>query len=140
MSFFIGTLAGAGTKRLHNVRQLQKLAVRHFRKKSRQIENGGGGTGRQPTHSNVNLQQPFTKADQPAAPMDLSRLVKPFVFTVGFSGAAFAGAAVWQYENLRNRIKDRKSAFDEILSAFTPQPKVAKARIWLFLSIRNCNL
>lgn len=30
-----------------------------------------------------------------------SSLVRPLAFTVGFGGAAFAGAAIWQYENMR---------------------------------------
>ncbi|TRY83660.1 hypothetical protein DNTS_027958 [Danionella cerebrum] len=35
-----------------------------------------------------------------------SSLVKPFVFTVGFTGCSFAGAAIWQYENVKSRINN----------------------------------
>ncbi|KAK7866357.1 hypothetical protein R5R35_003283 [Gryllus longicercus] len=42
-----------------------------------------------------------TSADSGTVP--LSRLWKPFVFTIAFSGASLAGAAIWQYENLRQR-------------------------------------
>lgn len=36
-------------------------------------------------------------------PGDLSvrRLWRPFLFTVGFSGASFVGCAIWEYENMR---------------------------------------
>ncbi|KAM6326444.1 LOW QUALITY PROTEIN: presenilin-associated rhomboid-like protein, mitochondrial [Podargus strigoides] len=33
------------------------------------------------------------------------RLVKPFFFAVGFTGSAFASAAIWQYESLKSRIQ-----------------------------------
>ncbi|XP_030007153.1 presenilins-associated rhomboid-like protein, mitochondrial [Sphaeramia orbicularis] len=41
----------------------------------------------------------------------LSRLIRPFVFTVGFTGCSFASAAIWQYESLKSRVQ---SYFDEI--------------------------
>uniref|UniRef100_W5KW82 rhomboid protease n=1 Tax=Astyanax mexicanus TaxID=7994 RepID=W5KW82_ASTMX len=39
------------------------------------------------------------------------RLVKPLVFTVGFTGCSFGGAAIWQYESLKSRVQ---SYFDEV--------------------------
>nr|CAG4645588.1 EOG090X07NR [Lynceus sp. MCZ IZ 141354] len=30
-------------------------------------------------------------------------LTRPFLFTVAFSGTCFAGSAIWEYENIRNR-------------------------------------
>ncbi|KAG8589047.1 hypothetical protein GDO81_006227 [Engystomops pustulosus] len=36
----------------------------------------------------------------------LKKLYKPFLFTVGFSGCSFGGAAIWQYESIKNRMKN----------------------------------
>lgn len=41
---------------------------------------------------------------------DFGRLVKPFFFTVGFTGCAFGSAAIWQYESLKSRVQ---SYFDK---------------------------
>lgn len=41
----------------------------------------------------------------------VKRLFKPFVFTVGFTGCAFASASIWQYEALKFRVQ---SYFDEV--------------------------
>ncbi|XP_019398485.1 PREDICTED: presenilins-associated rhomboid-like protein, mitochondrial [Crocodylus porosus] len=34
------------------------------------------------------------------------RLVKPFFFTVGFTGCAFGSAAIWQYESLKSKVQN----------------------------------
>uniref|UniRef100_A0A3P9N529 Presenilin associated rhomboid like n=1 Tax=Poecilia reticulata TaxID=8081 RepID=A0A3P9N529_POERE len=47
----------------------------------------------------------------PAPPRALSRLVRPFLFTVGFSGCSFGAAAIWQYESLKSRVQ---SYFNEL--------------------------
>uniref|UniRef100_A0A8C1TDR4 rhomboid protease n=1 Tax=Cyprinus carpio TaxID=7962 RepID=A0A8C1TDR4_CYPCA len=39
------------------------------------------------------------------------RLVKPLVFTIGFTGCSFGGAAIWQYESLKSRVQ---SYFDDV--------------------------
>ncbi|XP_075709654.1 presenilin-associated rhomboid-like protein, mitochondrial isoform X1 [Rhinoderma darwinii] len=36
----------------------------------------------------------------------LKKLYKPFLFTIGFSGCSFGAAAIWQYESLKNRMKN----------------------------------
>ncbi|CAK6983337.1 LOW QUALITY PROTEIN: presenilins-associated rhomboid-like protein%2C mitochondrial [Scomber scombrus] len=41
----------------------------------------------------------------------LSRLIKPMLFTVGFTGCSFGSAAIWQYESLKSRVQ---SYFDEV--------------------------
>uniref|UniRef100_UPI00398E623F presenilin-associated rhomboid-like protein, mitochondrial isoform X2 n=1 Tax=Pristiophorus japonicus TaxID=55135 RepID=UPI00398E623F len=33
------------------------------------------------------------------------QLIKPFVFTVGFTGSSFGVAAIWQYESLKSRVQ-----------------------------------
>ncbi|XP_052432319.1 presenilins-associated rhomboid-like protein, mitochondrial isoform X1 [Carassius gibelio] len=48
----------------------------------------------------------------PHAPTrSFGRLVKPFVFTIGFTGCSFGGAAIWQYESLKSRVQ---SYFDDV--------------------------
>ncbi|XP_020514814.2 presenilin-associated rhomboid-like protein, mitochondrial isoform X2 [Labrus bergylta] len=44
-------------------------------------------------------------------PLLFSQLIKPFVFTVGFTGCSFGSAAIWQYESLKSRVQ---SYFDEV--------------------------
>ncbi|XP_078103349.1 presenilin-associated rhomboid-like protein, mitochondrial [Sander vitreus] len=47
----------------------------------------------------------------PASPRAFSRLVRPLIFTVGFTGCSFGAAAIWQYESLKSRVH---SYFDEL--------------------------
>ncbi|XP_043975753.1 presenilins-associated rhomboid-like protein, mitochondrial [Gambusia affinis] len=47
----------------------------------------------------------------PAPPRAFGRLVKPFLFTVGFTGCSFGAAAIWQYESLKSRVQ---SYFNEL--------------------------
>ncbi|KAM3616575.1 uncharacterized protein V6R79_020204 [Siganus canaliculatus] len=47
----------------------------------------------------------------PSPARSFTRLIKPLVFTVGFTGCAFGSAAVWQYEALKSRVQ---SYFDEL--------------------------
>ncbi|XP_062477743.1 presenilin-associated rhomboid-like protein, mitochondrial isoform X2 [Pezoporus occidentalis] len=44
---------------------------------------------------------PPSRAGRPSA----RRLVKPFLFAVGFTGSAFGSAAIWQYESLKSRVQ-----------------------------------
>lgn len=42
---------------------------------------------------------------------EFGRLVKPLLFTVGFTGCSFGAAAIWQYESLKSRVQ---TYFDQI--------------------------
>nr|XP_046245998.1 presenilins-associated rhomboid-like protein, mitochondrial isoform X2 [Scatophagus argus] len=74
------------------------------------------------------LGSPHTESPEAAAPRRTSaphwdqqdphgssrsfgRLLKPLVFTVGFTGCSFGSAAIWQYETLKSRVQ---SYFDGI--------------------------
>ncbi|XP_054649459.1 presenilins-associated rhomboid-like protein, mitochondrial isoform X1 [Dunckerocampus dactyliophorus] len=46
-----------------------------------------------------------------SSPRSFSRLLRPVVFTVGFTGCSFGSAAIWQYESLKSRVQ---SYFDEL--------------------------
>lgn len=52
---------------------------------------------------------PHTPTHTPSR--SFGRLVKPFVFTIGFTGCSFGGAAIWQYESLKSRVQ---SYFDDV--------------------------
>ncbi|XP_034535290.1 presenilins-associated rhomboid-like protein, mitochondrial, partial [Notolabrus celidotus] len=55
---------------------------------------------------------PHVEHQTPSGPTRaFGRLVKPLVFTVGFTGCSFGSAAIWQYESLKSRVQ---SYFDEI--------------------------
>ncbi|XP_022594401.1 presenilins-associated rhomboid-like protein, mitochondrial [Seriola dumerili] len=47
----------------------------------------------------------------PSSPRAFSRLIRPLVFTVGFTGCSFGSAAIWQYESVKFRVQ---SFFNEI--------------------------
>lgn len=47
----------------------------------------------------------------PGSTRAFGRLVRPLVFTVGFTGCSFGAAAIWQYESLKSRVQ---SYFDEV--------------------------
>ncbi|CAI5692580.1 unnamed protein product [Oreochromis niloticus] len=47
----------------------------------------------------------------PSPPRAFGRLVRPLVFTIGFTGCSFGSAAIWQYESLKSRVQ---SYFDEL--------------------------
>ncbi|XP_063349392.1 presenilin-associated rhomboid-like protein, mitochondrial [Pelmatolapia mariae] len=47
----------------------------------------------------------------PSPPRAFGRLVRPLVFTIGFTGCSFGSAAIWQYESLKTRVQ---SYFDEL--------------------------
>ncbi|KAM4743434.1 presenilin-associated rhomboid-like protein, mitochondrial isoform 3-T3 [Anableps anableps] len=46
-----------------------------------------------------------------SSPRAFGRLVRPFLFTVGFTGCSFGSAAIWQYESLKSQVQ---SYFDEL--------------------------
>lgn len=41
----------------------------------------------------------------PRPPRAFGRLVRPLLFTVGFTGCSFGSAAIWQYEALKSRVQ-----------------------------------
>ncbi|XP_034405123.1 presenilins-associated rhomboid-like protein, mitochondrial [Cyclopterus lumpus] len=47
----------------------------------------------------------------PSSPRAFGQLLRPLVFTVGFTGCSFGVAAIWQYESLKSRVQNY---FDEI--------------------------
>lgn len=77
--------------------------LRQFRKQAdRTIKSGEEGPN-----------QPFIRVDGLSDPPKWNQLLKPVVFTVAVSGVSFAGAAIWQYENMRINIKKQGGFFEE---------------------------
>ncbi|XP_067394987.1 presenilin-associated rhomboid-like protein, mitochondrial [Emydura macquarii macquarii] len=65
-------------------------------------------TGSKPYRSS--LSPPVQETVFCSSSRSLKHLVKPFFFTVGFTGCAFGSAAIWQYEYLKSRVQNY---FDE---------------------------
>ncbi|CAL8363289.1 unnamed protein product [Merluccius merluccius] len=98
---------------------------RNFRRPAKKTEAKRGGAEEEapgPPHAEASESWASKRgADAPLAPQALhtphipprkfGRLVKPLVFTVGFTGCSFATAAIWQYESLKSRVQ---SYFDEL--------------------------
>ncbi|KAJ6669159.1 hypothetical protein lerEdw1_007968 [Lerista edwardsae] len=61
-------------------------------------------TGVKPQRSG--LSPPVQDSAFQASSSSVKKLVKPFFFTVGFSGFAFGSAAVWQYEALKYKVQN----------------------------------
>ena len=60
-----------------------------------------------------------------------SILKRPLLFTIGFTGLSFGGAAIWQYENMRNLAKGdhRRSRAEEIYRTWSMNiPKAGRLR------------
>jgi hypothetical protein len=96
-----------------------KLSMRQFRRQteSNPKTNGGRSSG---------INQPMVRTNSNPTDSNWRQLVNPVLFTIGFGGVAFSGAAIWQYENLREALKKRKSSFDDLLQAIRPEPKIPK--------------
>ncbi|CAB1348428.1 unnamed protein product [Coregonus sp. 'balchen'] len=75
--------------------------------------------------------QPLEPSVAYTHPRNFGRLVKPLVFTIGFTGCSFGTAAIWQYESLKSRVQ---SYFDEVradwLEKLRPQ-KQGELRKWI---------
>lgn len=71
--------------------------VRHFRKSRNNVE---------PKVNPDSLATPFTNMNVNSSNLNAKNLLKPFVFTVAFSGACFITSAIWEYENMRAHAKN----------------------------------
>lgn len=94
-----------------------------FRKAPRKVEprrSDPGSSGE--AYKRSALIPPLKETVFYPSPYPIRTLVKPFFFTVGFTGCAFGSAAIWQYESLKSRVQ---SYFDGIkadwLDSIRPQ-------------------
>ncbi|XP_021574552.1 presenilins-associated rhomboid-like protein, mitochondrial isoform X4 [Carlito syrichta] len=90
-----------------------------FRKAPRKVEPRRSEPG---TYKRSALIPPVEETVFYPSPYPIRTLVKPFFFTIGFTGCAFGSAAIWQYESLKSRVQ---SYFDGIkadwLDSIRPQ-------------------
>ncbi|GAB1300107.1 Presenilins-associated rhomboid-like protein, mitochondrial [Apodemus speciosus] len=95
-----------------------------FRKAPRKVEprrsDATGSSGE--AYKRSALIPPLEETVFYPSPYPIRTLVKPFFFTIGFTGCAFGSAAIWQYESLKSRVQ---SYFDGIkadwLDSIRPQ-------------------
>ncbi|KAM4567197.1 presenilin-associated rhomboid-like protein, mitochondrial isoform 2-T2 [Odontesthes bonariensis] len=80
-----------------------------FRKVAKKTETKKAEEELGPAHSESS--EAAVPRRSPAPPRAFGRLVRPLLFTVGFTGCSFGSAAIWQYESLKSRVQ---SYFDEI--------------------------
>ncbi|XP_030633181.1 presenilins-associated rhomboid-like protein, mitochondrial [Chanos chanos] len=95
----------------------QKCGFRKAAKKAEPKKGTWEGAGHSQAEQSdiISQRKVVTPQPEPPAPHTppraFGRLVKPLVFTVGFTGCSFGAAAIWQYESLKSRVQ---SYFDEI--------------------------
>ncbi|XP_061694591.1 presenilin-associated rhomboid-like protein A, mitochondrial isoform X2 [Syngnathoides biaculeatus] len=59
----------------------------------------------EPKRGNVS-QETRTDAQPPGSSQTRPNLLKPMIFTVGFTGCSFGAAAILQYENIKSRVRN----------------------------------
>uniref|UniRef100_A0ABK0LXL4 Presenilin-associated rhomboid-like protein, mitochondrial n=1 Tax=Rattus norvegicus TaxID=10116 RepID=A0ABK0LXL4_RAT len=125
-------LLGGGYRELSATQARQLLGRRFnlllqqkcgFRKAPRKVEPRRSDTGSSgEAYKRSALIPPLEETVFYPSPYPVRTLLKPFFFTVGFTGCAFGSAAIWQYESLKSRVQ---SYFDGIkadwLDSIRPQ-------------------
>uniref|UniRef100_A0A673L730 rhomboid protease n=1 Tax=Sinocyclocheilus rhinocerous TaxID=307959 RepID=A0A673L730_9TELE len=85
-----------------------------FRKVAKKVEPKKG-VAEEAEQNEILHKKGVAPAPDPPTPhvptRSFGRLVKPFVFTIGFTGCSFGGAAIWQYESLKSRVQ---GYFDDV--------------------------
>ncbi|XP_006884120.1 PREDICTED: presenilins-associated rhomboid-like protein, mitochondrial isoform X2 [Elephantulus edwardii] len=77
-----------------------------FRKAPRKVEPRRSDTGISgEAYKRSSLIPPVQETVFYPSPYPFRTLIKPFVFTIGFTGCAFGSAAIWQYESLKSRVQ-----------------------------------
>ncbi|XP_077205482.1 presenilin-associated rhomboid-like protein, mitochondrial isoform X2 [Paroedura picta] len=67
------------------------------------FQRPNSGTSTKPQRTG--LSPPVEDVIFPTPSHSVKKLVKPFFFTIGFSGCAFGSAAIWQYETLKEKFQ-----------------------------------
>ncbi|XP_057684953.1 presenilins-associated rhomboid-like protein, mitochondrial [Corythoichthys intestinalis] len=82
---------------------------------SKKVEDELGHLDSSEVASNRQTSSPHWASAPPppssGSPRAFGRLVRPLLFTVGFTGCSFGSAAIWQYESLKSRVQ---SYFNEL--------------------------
>ncbi|XP_051933579.1 presenilins-associated rhomboid-like protein, mitochondrial isoform X3 [Hippocampus zosterae] len=109
----LGSVRG-GSRWTHNLQQ--RCAFRKVAKKpeSKKVEDELGHFDSSEVASHRRTSNPHWELPPPSSPSSpraFGRLVRPLLFTVGFTGCSFGSAAIWQYESLKSRVQ---GYFDEL--------------------------
>ncbi|RVE65296.1 hypothetical protein OJAV_G00134560 [Oryzias javanicus] len=107
-------LTGRGGRWPHSLQQRCGFKKASRKPEGKKVEEELGPAHTEPPEGAVQRRAPPPHWEQqapPSPPRAFGRLVRPFLFTVGFTGCSFGAAAVWQYESLKSRVQ---SYFDEI--------------------------
>ncbi|XP_016887409.1 presenilins-associated rhomboid-like protein, mitochondrial isoform X2 [Cynoglossus semilaevis] len=89
----------------HNVQQKCGFRKASRKPETKKVEEELGSSRTEPVEAEVHHRT--SPSDTPRA----SQLIKPLVFTVGFTGCSFGLAAIWQYESVKFRVQ---SFFDQV--------------------------
>ncbi|CAL9688736.1 unnamed protein product [Knipowitschia caucasica] len=86
--------------------------VRCFRREAKRPEIKKGNS-----EAEHEIKLPPSENKTPIPPPRITRpsLIKPLLFTLGFTGCSFAAASVLQYESLRSKVKAAQEDSDELL-------------------------
>uniref|UniRef100_A0A3P9HSW3 rhomboid protease n=1 Tax=Oryzias latipes TaxID=8090 RepID=A0A3P9HSW3_ORYLA len=101
-------LTGGGGRWPHSLQQRCGFKKASKKPESRKAEEELSPAHTEPPEAAVQRRTPPPHWEQqapPSPPRAFGRLVRPFLFTVGFTGCSFSAAAVWQYESLKSRVQ-----------------------------------
>ncbi|XP_061733671.1 presenilin-associated rhomboid-like protein, mitochondrial [Nerophis ophidion] len=93
-----------------------------FRKVAKKPETKNVGEEVLPGHF-VSTKAALHRQPPSRSPRSFSRLLRPLVFTVGFTGCSFGSAAIWQYESLKSRVQ---SYFDGLRADWLDKVRLPK--------------
>ncbi|XP_034005212.1 presenilins-associated rhomboid-like protein, mitochondrial [Trematomus bernacchii] len=95
-----------------------------FRKVTRTPEQKGAKHNlKEPPPAEAPPPGRYSQRPPPSPPRDFGRLLKPLVFTVGFTGCSFGAVAIYQYECLKARVQ---SYFDAVRADGLEKPRPQK--------------
>ncbi|XP_077579431.1 presenilin-associated rhomboid-like protein, mitochondrial [Stigmatopora nigra] len=103
-------VARGGSRWTQNLQQRSGFRKVARKSESKKVEHEVGhlDTSEVASHRRTSPPAPPPSSGSPRA---FGRLVRPLLFTVGFTGCSFGSAAIWQYESLKSRVQ---SYFDEL--------------------------
>ncbi|XP_019716832.1 presenilins-associated rhomboid-like protein, mitochondrial isoform X1 [Hippocampus comes] len=103
-----------GSRWTHNLQQRSSFRKVAKKPESKKVEDELGHFDSSEVASHRRTSSPHWESPPPSSPSSpraFGRLVRPLLFTVGFTGCSFGSAAIWQYESLKSRVQ---GYFDEL--------------------------
>ncbi|XP_049580709.1 presenilin-associated rhomboid-like protein, mitochondrial isoform X1 [Syngnathus scovelli] len=100
-----------GSRWTHNFQQRSGFRKVTRKPESKNVENELLDSSETASHRRTSAPHWESPPPSSSSPRDFGRLVRPFLFTVGFTGCSFGSAAIWQYESLKSRVQ---SYYDDL--------------------------